>query len=141
MKMTSEKIRAIVNGYFKLDISAKCRERRYTDARFIYALLCKKYTKESLTRIGLTIKRHHASILHACKQGEIYREQEADFNIKYLTCKKLIDERLTWVTNTTIPIEPVYKIHPYRLIKKNGKSLRKILIERGQDATFSYDLH
>jgi hypothetical protein len=140
MKITSETIRSIVNDKFKIDISSKCRERRYIDPRFIYALLCKKYTLESTTRIGLTINRHHASILHAIKQGEIYLEQDQEFSLKYLNCKKLIDDRLNWVTNTTIPMKPNYRIHPYRF-RKNGESIRKVLIERGQNATFSYDLH
>jgi chromosomal replication initiator protein len=107
MKVTSESIRAIVNGRFKIDISSKCRERRFIDPRFIYALLCKKYTLESTTRIGLTINRHHASILHAIKQGEIYLEQDKEFETKYLTCKKLVDDRLIWKTNTTIPLASI----------------------------------
>lgn len=59
-------IKAVVESTFNnINITDRARERRFCDARKIYAYISKKCTRYSLAKIGDFIKRDHSTIHHA----------------------------------------------------------------------------
>ena len=63
--ITMSKIRTAVQDEFKLNIKRKSRKHIYVVARTVYFKLCKDFTDYSLQRIGMTLKKDHATVLHA----------------------------------------------------------------------------
>lgn len=138
MKIHSYQIKSIVENYFEINLKKKSRKRYLIDARKIYCKLCRDYTSESLAGIGRQIGKDHATVLHHFKTANDLVLNDRMFEQKYLTLKKKLDENLNWITTTTIPVKPNYVIHPARF--RNGKSLREILIKRGQATALSYEI-
>lgn len=70
-QITIDLIKEKVCAYYNMDVQllqAKCRKREIVQARQISMYLSKKYTDNSLTRIGSELgKKDHATVLHACK--------------------------------------------------------------------------
>ena len=138
MKIHSYQIKSIVENYFEINLKKNSRKRYITDARKIYCKLCREYTKESFVSIGRQIGKDHATILYHSRTADDLVKNEVEFEQKYLTLKKKLDDNLNWITSTTIPVKPNYVIHPARF--RNGKSLREILIKRGQATALSYEI-
>ena len=65
--ITMSTIRTAVQDEFKLNIKRKTRRHIYVVARTVYFKLCRDYTSFSLQGIGTTLKKDHATVLHACK--------------------------------------------------------------------------
>ena len=65
--ITPSKIRTAVQDEFKINIKSKCRQTNYVVARTIYFKLCKDFTGKSYDFIGSTLKKNHATVLHAVK--------------------------------------------------------------------------
>tara|TARA_R100000353_G_scaffold126523_3_gene89841 strand:- start:1559 stop:1999 length:441 start_codon:yes stop_codon:yes gene_type:complete len=63
--MTMSTIRTAVQDEFKINIKRKTRKHIYVVARTIYFKLCRDYTNYSLQRIGLTLGKDHATVMHA----------------------------------------------------------------------------
>lgn len=70
-QITIDTIKEKVCRYYDMDVNvlvAKSRKREIVQARQISMYLAKKYTENSLSRIGTLIgKKDHATVLHACK--------------------------------------------------------------------------
>lgn len=71
-----QSIKEYVNNLYALDIEKNTRKREYVDARTLYYKLCKDLTKCSLTAIGSTVGRDHASVLHALNNTIHYIDEE-----------------------------------------------------------------
>ena len=140
MKIHSYQIKSIVEGYFSVNLDSKRRFRHIVDAKKIYCKLCTDLTNESLKKIGDTIDKNHATVIHHSKTATFLIETDPDFSKEFLTLKRQIDDKLRWVTDVTIPVKPNYLIHPARF-RKDGKSLREVLIKRGQTSKISYGVH
>ena len=70
--MTAEqKIRQLVEQVYKLDITSKCRQTAFVQARSIYYKMCLEYSILNQTRIAESIGKHHATVIHAMKQWEV----------------------------------------------------------------------
>lgn len=63
-------IRFAVQNYFDLDITSKHRTQDYVYARFVYCKLARELTSLSLQKIGKSINRNHATVIHAVKEIE-----------------------------------------------------------------------
>jgi len=69
-------IKEYVNNLYGLDIVKDTRKREYVDARALYYKLCKDLTKCTLTVIGNSVNRDHASVLHALNNTVHYIDEE-----------------------------------------------------------------
>ena len=69
-------IKEYVNNLYGLDIVKDTRKREYVDARALYYKLCKDLTKCTLTVIGNSVNRDHASVLHALNNTIHYIDEE-----------------------------------------------------------------
>lgn len=52
-------------GLEEKDITGRCRVRKYVWPRHLYCYLCYKYSKCSLTEIGMVLRRDHTTIIHS----------------------------------------------------------------------------
>ena len=88
-ELSIEYIQKIVCDYFNTPVeglNAKTRKREVAQARQISMFFAKKYTKLSLSTIGIQCgNKHHATVLHACKTiSDLYETNK--------TMKTCIDE-------------------------------------------------
>ena len=85
--ITCEAILQQVVAAFSIDmksINSKSRKREIVWARQAAMSLCKKYTTQSVSRIGQVVGgRDHATVLHALKNVEDLLETEAEFKQMY----------------------------------------------------------
>ena len=85
--ITCEAILQQVIATFGIDtksINSKSRKREIVWARQAAMSLCKKYTTQSVSRIGQVIgNRDHATVLHALKNVDDLLETEVEFREKY----------------------------------------------------------
>jgi len=89
----------IVNEYYKKDILEVLDRSRYSDkikVLHISMFFCKQFTKLSLSRIGMSFNRDHATVLHAVKsvnnQMDVYRDYKSEIDeIRERIKNKLID--------------------------------------------------
>jgi len=84
--MNSITIRNAVESLFNTQIHISSREREIVYMRSIYYKLCKEFTFESLTKIGNTVNKDHATVIHGLKIFEniINPLWEKDYYQKYL---------------------------------------------------------
>ena len=77
MKLT--KIKEIVDEMVGFDISTKRRQRHLVYARFLYCKIAKQENPLlTVAVIGKSIKRDHATVLHALKNVDYVLEQDKD---------------------------------------------------------------
>ncbi|MBP5716273.1 MAG: chromosomal replication initiator protein DnaA, partial [Bacteroidales bacterium] len=95
--ITCEAILQQVIGAYGVDmksINSKSRKREIVWARQAAMSLCKKYTTQSVSRIGQVIgNRDHATVLHALKNVDDLLETEADFREKYRKVESLLQTK------------------------------------------------
>ena len=93
--ITCEAILQQVVAAFSIDmksINSKSRKREIVWARQAAMSLCKKYTTQSVSRIGQVVGgRDHATVLHALKNVDDLLQTEADFKEMY----QQVETRLT----------------------------------------------
>lgn len=94
--ITCENIIQIVQGTFGIDsktFNSKTRKREVVFARQAAMHLCKKYTTQSVSRIGLVVaKRDHATVLHALKSVDDLLVTDSDFREKYESVEAQLKE-------------------------------------------------
>lgn len=87
-EITIDYIQKIVSDYFQIsleELQSKTRKRHVVQARQLAMFFSKKYTKLSLSNIGIQIgKRDHATVLHACKTVEDLNQTDKQFQ-KYFS--------------------------------------------------------
>ena len=70
LQKETEDLITIVNTEFNLDLQKKCRKRPYVDARRVYTMIMRD-RGYSLTAIGRTLDKDHATIIHYLKNINI----------------------------------------------------------------------
>ena len=92
--MKKNKMKKIVMEQVGVDLSLKTRKRHYIDARAMYYSMCKKYATDdrSLTSIGKTVGKDHATVLYGLKLDASLQETNRDYRYHWQTinnlCKK-----------------------------------------------------
>lgn len=66
--MTPEEIKKTVEKYYGIDdIAIKSRMMDYVYARIVYAILCRRNTPASYTKIADLLNRDHSTVIHSIK--------------------------------------------------------------------------
>ena len=92
--MNKKTILKIVNNKTGLNIKNKTRQRDYSEARFIYYDLCRRYADDgkSLASIGKTVKKDHATVLHGIRYCESQLEiKNKEFEFKYNNIHSIVN--------------------------------------------------
>lgn len=84
MTNTQRIVREIVEDYYKLDITKVTRRRPYIEARAIYYKLLRDNTKYSLTTIGKTMDKDHATVLYFTRKAKDWILYDKEFEQDYL---------------------------------------------------------
>lgn len=123
-------IQNIVEEYFKMKIAIRSRRRNLVDARKIYFMLSKKFTKNSLSTLGASLNgRDHATALHNINSGKNLLETDRNFNYHYRTLYNKVRKHCTQELELE-KINTPKVIHPGRLRYGKEKSLYKFLNKR-----------
>jgi len=97
--MKLEKIREIVENSTKLNIKVKTRKRELVYSRAVFFKLAKAHTRESLSSIGKSVKKDHATVLHGIKvfdeQISVYKDTQ-----EYLKIFERIDNIIRKANST-----------------------------------------
>ncbi len=72
-----------VASYTGADPFKKNKKSKIIEARQVAMYLIRKTTHLTLTGIGELFNRNHATVIHACKVVENYRETDKNFNEKF----------------------------------------------------------
>lgn len=130
-----KEIQEKVESYFGLKLNTKCRRREYIYARMIYYKLVRNFHPDmSYQQIANTMNKNHATVLHAIKEFPNVCRFDKEFSKDYNNLK----EQLRYISVNISQI-PNFETHP--LVKYEIKSIRKVLIQRGQNAKRRYELH
>lgn len=93
-KINNVNIRNIVKqsiwDFFKIDIEKPTRKREVVEARYMYYQVCRNW-KMSLSEIGKSVDRDHATILHGLKRFEILCEIDVNFKNNFESLLTIVD--------------------------------------------------
>jgi hypothetical protein len=110
-------IKEYVNNLYGLDIVKDTRKREYVDARALYYKLCKDLTKCTLTVIGNSVNRDHASVLHALNN-----------NIHYIDEEEIVEGNLHFGNAINLPKQsPAYLEHKNNELQKELERKNAVL--------------
>jgi hypothetical protein len=130
-----KEIQKKVEVYFELKLNTNCRRREYVYARMIYYKLVRNFHPDmSYQKIANTMNKNHGTVLHAIKEFPNVCKFDKQFSKDYNNLKKQL--RIISVDITQLP---KFENHP--LVKYEIKSIRKVFIQRGQNAKRRYELH
>jgi hypothetical protein len=131
--LTKIDVKQIIENAYNINLSDKSRLRNIVYLRFIYFKICRDmFPGTSLSSIGETVNRHHATVIHALKNFDYICIADADFVATYNKIKRIIEDEQNKLQIIIKNSKKVYgtlnvkKIHPY-LLRYAKKPLRKIL--------------
>lgn len=98
--MRLEEIKEVVEQETNEQLDIRNRKREVVYARAVYFKLCKEHTRNSLARIGRSVGKDHATVLHGIKvfdyQIDVY-EDAIEYKNIFLKLDKIIRRK----NNTT----------------------------------------
>lgn len=90
--MTAEQIKDIVEFKFTANLNEKTRRRYLVYTRAVYFKLCRKYTPLTLSEIGKTVGKDHATVLHGIR---LYDEQVVKYSPFHKKVYTNIDNKIS----------------------------------------------
>ena len=133
-------IKTKVENHFGFFINVRSRKRHLVDARKIYFGLCREFTKKSLTEIGRSMERDHASALHNIRSCRDLFETDPEFKKHYITLFREVNALISIPFKIILPTVPQF-IHPGYLRYADKKSIRKVLNKRRPTPKQRYKLY
>ena len=85
------KIIEVIESFTDESITVKTRKRHIVSLRWIYYKIARELTKHSLQRIGSTLNKNHATVLHGLKMFDVVIK-ERDYQLLYEKCKRFLSE-------------------------------------------------
>ena len=138
--MELQQIQRKVENHFGFFINVRSRKRHLVDARKIYFGLCREFTKKSLSEIGRSMERDHASALHNIRSCKDLFQTDPEFKRNYIILFREVNQLR--LNKWKIPKAEIPKfIHPGYLRYADKKSIRKIFNQRGPTPKQRYELH
>lgn len=83
MKISNSTLKTLINKRLKLNISSTSRKRNIVEARNIYFSICFHRMGMTATAISKTLRKNHATVLHALKKTDEWYEVDDNFKAKY----------------------------------------------------------
>ena len=87
-------VKAIVEDYYKLDITTKSRQNQYIEARAVYYYILREKFKYTLGAIAKIMNKNHATILHFTKQFDSWINHDRMLRYDYSQIEARIDKAL-----------------------------------------------
>ena len=96
--MKKTELKNIIKHETSIDLNNKenllCRDRDFIEARAIYYKLLRKYTNMTYTKIGRSVSKNHATILHACNNFDWWLKQDEGLLNVYTKVKEKFSDYL-----------------------------------------------
>jgi len=138
--MELQQIQRKVENHFGFFINVRSRKRHLVDARKIYFGLCREFTKKSLSEIGRSMERDHASALHNIRSCKDLFQTDPEFKRNYIILFKEVNQLKSNEWKTPKAIIPKF-IHPGFLRYADKKSIRKVFNKRGPTPKQRHELY
>jgi hypothetical protein len=78
--MITSELKRIIRNQTNIDLENEhtltCRDRDFVEARAMYYKLLRQYTNMTYTKIGRSVSKNHATILHACNNFDWWLKQD-----------------------------------------------------------------
>lgn len=78
--MITTDLKNIIKEEINVDLDSKhvinCRDREFVEARAMYYALLRKYTNMTYTRIGHSVGKNHATVMHASESLPFWLKQD-----------------------------------------------------------------
>ncbi len=114
-----------VSDFLGFDLTQKCRKRYIVEGRMMYAKLMKRYTNVSLSDIGRSIGKDHATIIHYINNFAYLKKADQNFAYKFDMLADTYEEfRETWFNDE--------KFDEKKKIKVLESSLKEILEKKNE---------
>ena len=85
--MITQELINIIKDETNIDLNNKdvinCRDRDFVEARAIYYTLLRQYTKMTYMRIGQSIGKNHATVMHAAESLPFWIKQDKGLGFTY----------------------------------------------------------
>lgn len=96
--MITKELKNIIRHETNIDLENKetllCRDRDFIEARAMYYKLLRKYTNMTYTKIGKSVSKNHATILHACNNFDWWLKQDEGLLNVYTKVKEKFSDYL-----------------------------------------------
>lgn len=96
--MITKELKNIIRRETNIDLENKetllCRDRDFIEARAMYYKLLRKYTNMTYTKIGKSVSKNHATILHACNNFDWWLKQDEGLLNVYTKVKEKFSDYL-----------------------------------------------
>ena len=127
--MITSELKNIIKVETSIDLdnekTLNCRERDFTEARAMYYKLLRKYTNMTYSKIGKSVNKNHATVLHACNSFDWWTKQDEGLLNVYTKVKQKFSNYLGY-ENTDKKLE--YNLEKlldnYIDLKKQYETLR-----------------
>tara|TARA_R100000329_G_scaffold151490_1_gene147927 strand:+ start:9651 stop:10055 length:405 start_codon:yes stop_codon:yes gene_type:complete len=113
-----EKYLRVVNKHFGLDITEKTRKFEYVFARACYYYLCRKFGGFSYSKIGMSVNKNHATVLHGLKELPYMIKHDDVCLKKYNALMSKFDVNMC-VQKNTITVETLVRDYNFLLLEND----------------------
>ena len=125
--MVISKLKDIVNDELSVDIDSPTRQRNHVEARGLYFTILKNNTKLTLSDIGATVNKDHATVLYSLNQFDNWLKQNYLLSEAYDKILQKVDKSYTRLKPKDLKRENAelkYQLHQYKLqVKRLQKEL------------------
>lgn len=85
-------------SFFGFKLSDKSRKKNIVEARMMYAKIMKRHTNMSLTDIGRSIEKDHATIIHYLNNFSWFKKADVNFSSTFDILSEMFDDfKKTWL--------------------------------------------
>ncbi len=117
-----KKIKKIVNKHFNLKINKKTRQFEYVFARACYYKLCRDIAGLSFAKIGESVGKGHATVLHALKELP-YMVRHNNINLKkYNSLMSKFDIKME--EQTHLSVDQIVRDYNFLLLENDSLKLK-----------------
>lgn len=113
-----EKYLKVVNKHFGLDITEKTRKFEFVFARACYYYLCRKFGGFSFSKIGKSVNKNHATVLHSLKELPYMIKHDEVYLKKYNALMSKFDMNMC-VQKNTITVETLVRDYNFLLLEND----------------------
>lgn len=130
--MITEDLKEIIKSETNIDLSKKetinCRDRDIVEARAMYYALLRKYTNMTYLKIGKSVGKNHATVMHASQSLPFWLKQDEGLLNMYTRINTKFREYLGYTeADKKIDYNIEKILDNYLQLKKEYEELKRLL--------------
>lgn len=128
--MITSELKKIIKEETNIDLENKevltCRDRDFVEARGIYYKLLRKYTNMTYLKIGKTVNKNHATVLHAAESFPYWLKQDEGLLNTYNKIKEKFTKYLGYEKlDKKLEYNLEMLVDNYLMLKKQYEELKR----------------